>query len=129
MAEGRGLEPLRAFARLFSRQVPYHSAQPSLLLELFQYSLFNLIFQFYFLTNFFLDNVLHNVLALSLGLPILYFTPVLYLFEQALLQVPLFNPAKINFPQTKQGFSFLHLMPAQITLQKTFPLFISTGLL
>ena len=28
-AVGRGLEPLRAFARRFSRPVPYHSAQPT----------------------------------------------------------------------------------------------------
>ena len=36
LAEGRGLEPLRAFARLFSRQVPYHSAQPSFFISYHQ---------------------------------------------------------------------------------------------
>ena len=52
IAEGRGLEPLRAFARLFSRQVPYHSAQPS-------FSFINSVYIFFLIFQGSLENKKH----------------------------------------------------------------------
>lgn len=69
--------------------------------------------------------------TLFLGSFNLYLIPARCMFAQLLLQVFLFNPAKIVFLQTRQGISFLHEIPKQVILQKTRPLFrsISTGLL
>lgn len=44
--------------------------------------------------------------ALSRGLPILYFMPVRYVFEQARLHVRLCALARMGELQTTQGFSF-----------------------
>lgn len=54
--------------------------------------------------------------------------PVLWTFEQFLLQVFLLRPAMISFPQTMHGVSFLFEILRQTNPQNTLPLLIWQGL-